>query len=118
MINVIGDVQNKRVVIVDDIVDTAGSMVLGAQALIEKGAREIFACATHGVLSGPAIERLQKSPIQKLIITDTIPQPPEKQIPKIEVLSVAPMLAEGIRRIHADQSLSSIFDRFWVQEST
>ena len=117
VIDVIGDVRNKRVVIIDDIVDTAGSMVSGAQALMERGAREIYACATHGVLSGPAIERLQNSPICKLIITDTIPLPPEKQIDKIEVLSVAPTLAEGIRRIHADQSLSNIFDKFWVQDS-
>jgi len=117
VIDVIGDVKDKRVVIVDDIVDTAGSLVSGAQALIDRGAREIYACATHGVLSGPAIERLQHSHIAKLIITDTIPLPPEKQIPSIEVLSVAPMLAEGIRRIHADQSLSSIFDKFWVQDS-
>ncbi len=117
VIDVIGDVRNKRVVIVDDIVDTAGSLVSGAQALMERGASTIYACASHGVLSGPAIQRLQKSPIEKLIITDTIPLPPEKQIPMIEVLSVAPMLAEGIRRIHADQSLSSIFERFWVEES-
>ena len=117
VIDVIGDVKNKRVVLVDDIVDTAGSLVSGAQALKECGAREIYACASHGVLSGPAIERLQHSPIEKLVITDTIPLPPDKQIAKIDVLSVAPMLAEGIRRIHADLSLSSIFDKFWVQET-
>jgi len=117
VIDVIGEVEDKRVVIVDDIVDTAGSLVSGAQALMARGAREIYACATHGILSGPAIERLQESPIEKLIITDTIPLAPDKRIPKIEVLSVAPMLAEGIRRIHGDQSLSSIFERFWFQET-
>ena len=117
VINVIGDVEGKRVVLVDDIVDTAGSLVHGAEAVQARGAREIYACATHGVLSGPAIERLIQSPIKKLIITDTIPLSPEKRIEKIEVLSVAPMLAEGIRRIHADQSLSSIFDKFWVPET-
>ena len=117
VIDVIGEVENKRVVIVDDIVDTAGSLVSGAQALVEHGAREIYACATHGVLSGPAIARLENSPIKKLVITDTIPLTPDKDIPKIEVLSVAPMLAEGIRRVHADLSLSTIFDRFWVQDS-
>ena len=117
VIDVIGDVENKRVVIVDDIVDTAGSLVSGAQALMARGAREIYACATHGVLSGPAIERLQQSPIKQLVITDTIPLPPEKRIPQIVVLSVAPMLAEGIRRVHADLSLSTIFDRFWVDDS-
>jgi ribose-phosphate pyrophosphokinase len=117
VIDVIGEVEDKRVVIVDDIVDTAGSLVSGAQALMARGAREIYACATHGILSGPAIERLRESPIEKLVITDTVPLSPEKRIPKIEVLSVAPMLAEGIRRIHGDQSLSSIFDRFWFQET-
>lgn len=117
VIDVIGDVEGKRVVIVDDMVDTAGSLVSGAQALMARGATEIYACATHGLLSGPAIERLQQSPIEKLVITDTIPISPEKRIPKVEVLSVAPMLAEGIRRIHADQSLSTIFDRFWLQET-
>jgi len=117
VIDVIGDVEEKRVVIVDDMVDTAGSLVSGAQALKARGAREIYACATHGILSGPAIERLQESPIEKLVITDTVPLSPDKRIPKIEVLSVAPMLAEGIRRIHADQSLSSIFERFWFQET-
>ncbi|MHB9023247.1 MAG: ribose-phosphate diphosphokinase [Armatimonadota bacterium] len=117
VIDVIGDVEGKRVVIVDDIVDTAGSLVAGALALMEHGAREIYACATHGVLSGPAIERLMNSTIEKLVVTDTIPVPPEKQTAKIEVLSVAPMLAEGIRRIHSDQSLSTLFDRFWVQDS-
>jgi ribose-phosphate pyrophosphokinase len=117
IIDVIGDVADKRVVFIDDIVDTAGSLVSGAQALKKRGAREIFACATHGVLSGPAIERLRNSPIEKLIITDTIPLTQEKQSTQIEVLSVAPMLAEGIRRVYADQSLSTIFERFWVQET-
>lgn len=117
VIDVIGDVQDKRVVIVDDIVDTAGSLCSGAAALKARGAREIYACASHGVLSGPAIDRLEASPIEKLVITDTIPLSPERHIPKIEVLSVAPMLAEGIRRIHGDLSLSTIFDRFWVQDT-
>ncbi len=117
VINVIGNVQGKRVVLVDDMVDTAGSLVHGAEALKARGAKEIYACATHGVLSGPAIERLINSPIEKLVITDTIPLSPEKRIDKIEVLSVAPMLAEGIRRIHGDLSLSSIFDKFWLSES-
>jgi len=117
VIDVIGDVDGKRVVLVDDICDTAGSLVHGAEALRDRGAKEIYACAAHGVLSGPAIERLQHSPIEKLIITDTIPQAQEKRIAQIEVLSVAPMLAEGIRRIHADQSLSNIFDKYWMAET-
>jgi ribose-phosphate pyrophosphokinase len=117
VLNVIGDVRGKRVIIVDDIVDTAGSLVAGANALMERGATDIYACATHGVLSGPAIKRLQESPIKKLVITDTIPLTPEKRIDKIEQLTVSHMLAEGIRRIHNDQSLSSIYDKFWVDES-
>lgn len=117
VIDVIGEVENKRVVIVDDIIDTAGSLVSGVQALTERGAREIYACASHGVLSGPAIERLQNSPLEKLIITDSIPLASEKHIAKIEVLSVAPMLAEAIRRVHSDQSLSTIFEKFWVQDT-
>ena len=117
VMDVIGDVKDKRVVLVDDIVDTAGSLVHGAEALKARGAREIYACATHGVLSGPAIQRLQNSPIETLVITDTIPLTVEKQIPQIKVLSVAPMIAEGIRRIHDDQSLSSIFDKFWIEDT-
>lgn len=117
VIDVIGDVQDKRVIIVDDMVDTAGSLVSGAKALKQRGAREIFACATHGVLSGPAIERLQHSPIEKLVITDTIPLTPEKQIAKIEVLSMAPLLAEAILRIHSEKSISTVFDRMWVAET-
>lgn len=117
VIDVIGDVEGKRVVIVDDIVDTAGSLVHGAEALRDRGAKEIYACATHGVLSGPAIERLQQSVIEKLIVTDTIPIPAEKRIPKIEVLSVAPMLAEGIRRVHNNKSLSNMFEKYWVVET-
>jgi ribose-phosphate pyrophosphokinase len=117
VIDVIGDVAGKRVIIVDDIVDTAGSLTAGALALKARGAKEIYACASHGVLSGPAIERLQNSAIEKLIITDTIPLAPEKQIDKVEVLSVAPVLAECIRRIHGDQSLSTIFDRFWTDDT-
>lgn len=117
VIDVIGDVDGKRVVITDDIVDTAGSLVHGAEALRQHGAREIYACASHGVLSGPAIERLQHSVIEKLLITDSIPLADDKRIGKIEVLSIAPMLAEGIRRIHADSSLSSIFDRYWMAET-
>ncbi len=117
VLNVIGDVKGKRVILVDDIVDTAGSLVAGAETLFARGASEVYACASHGVLSGPAIDRLQRSDITKLIITDTIPLSPEKRIPKIEVLSVAFMLAEGIRRIHNDKSLSTIFEKFWVDDS-
>ncbi len=117
VIDVIGDVVGKRAILVDDMVDTAGSLVSGAKALKDRGATEIYACASHGLLSGPAIARLQDSPIQKLLITDTIPQAAEKQIPQVEALSVAPMLAEAIRRIHSELSLSTIFDKFWVEDT-
>jgi ribose-phosphate pyrophosphokinase len=117
VIDVIGDVEGKRAIMVDDMVDTAGSLVSGAQALKDRGATEVYACASHGLLSGPAIARLQESPIKKLLITDTIPLAEEKHIAQVEVLSVAPMLAEAIRRIHSELSLSTIFEKFWVEDT-
>jgi ribose-phosphate pyrophosphokinase len=117
VIDVIGDVQGKRAIMVDDMIDTAGSLVSGANALKERGATEIYACASHGLLSGPAIERIKNSPLKKVIITDTIPLAPERQIPQVEVLSVAPMLGEAIRRIHSELSLSTIFEKFWVDDA-
>ncbi|HOF88490.1 MAG TPA: ribose-phosphate pyrophosphokinase [Armatimonadota bacterium] len=117
IIDVIGDVDGKRAIMVDDMVDTAGSLVSGAKALINRGATAVYACASHGLLSGPAIARLQESPIEKLLITDTIPLADEKRIPRVDVLSVAPMLAEAIRRIHSELSLSTIFEKFWVDDS-
>lgn len=110
VMNIIGDVKGKKALLVDDMIDTAGTLVQGAQALIENGAKEVYACATHGVLSGPAIERLQNSPIKELVITDTIPLPPEKQIDKIRVLSVAPIFAEAIDRIYEDLPVSILFE--------
>ena len=110
VMNIIGDVKGKKALLVDDMVDTAGTLVQGAEALIENGAKEVYACATHGVLSGPAIERIQNSPIKELVITDTIPLPPEKQIDKIRVLSVAPIFAEAIDRIYEDLPISILFE--------
>lgn len=110
VMNIIGDVKGKKALLVDDMVDTAGTLVQGAQALIDNGAKEVYACATHGVLSGPAIERIQNSPIKELVITDTIPLPPEKQIDKIRVLSVAPVFAEAIDRIYEDLPVSILFE--------
>ncbi len=110
VMNIIGDIKGKKVLLVDDMIDTAGTLVQGAQALIENGAKEVYACATHGVLSGPAIERIQNSPIKELVITDTIPLPPEKQIDKIRVLSVAPIFAEAIDRIYEDLPVSILFE--------
>lgn len=116
VIEVIGDLEGKRAVLVDDMIDTAGSIVLGAEAIKSRGAAEIFACATHGVLSGPAVDRLQDSSIQEVVITDTIPLPAEKQRPKIKVLSMAPILAEAIHRVHEDLSVSTLFDKHWVED--
>jgi len=110
VMNIIGDVKGQKVLLVDDMIDTAGTLVQGAEALIKNGAKEVYACATHGVLSGPAIERIQNSPIKELVITDTIPLPPEKQIDKIRVLSVAPIFAEAIDRIYEDLPVSILFE--------
>ncbi len=111
IMHIIGDVKGKKVVMVDDIIDTAGTITLGAQALIDNGAKEVYACCTHPVLSGVAIERLQKSAIKELIVTNTIPLSPEKKLDKIKVLSIAPLLGEAIIRIHEDLSVSKLFDQ-------
>lgn len=110
VVHVIGKVHRKTAIIVDDIVDTAGTLTVGAQALIKRGVTAVYACATHALLSGPAVQRLAASPIQELVVTNTVPLPPEKLTDKITVLSVAPLLAEAIRRIHDDRSVSQLFD--------
>ncbi|MFQ5561192.1 MAG: ribose-phosphate pyrophosphokinase [Nitrospinota bacterium] len=109
--NVIGDIEGKRTLIVDDLIDTAGTLTEGAKALIENGAREVYACCTHPVLSGPAIKRISESPIKEVIVTNSILLDKEKsECSKIKVLSVANLLGEAIRRIHQDSSVSSLFD--------
>ena len=111
VMNIIGDIKDKNVILVDDMVDTAGTLCNGAKALIERGgAKSVTACATHGVLSGPAIERLQASVIDKLVLLDTIPIEGEKAIDKIEVLSVAPLFAEAIHRIYDENAISDLFN--------
>ncbi len=109
VMNVIGDIEGKHAIMVDDIIDTAGSMTKAAAALKEFGAKSVYACCTHAVLSGPAIERIKDSVIEKLVVTDTIPLTPEKQIDKIDVVSVAPMFAKAITRISENKSISSLF---------
>lgn len=106
---VIGDVTDKQAVIFDDEVDTAGSMIETARILEEFGAREIYAGCTHGVLSGPAIERIKNSPIKELVVTNTVPIPDEKRIDKITVLSMAPLFAEAIKRINEAKPLGELF---------
>lgn len=110
VMNVIGDIEGKNVILIDDIVDTAGTITKAASVLKNFGAKKVFGCATHGVLSGPAIKRIRDSEIEKFVITDTIPLPPEKQIDKIDVITVAPIFAEAIRRIHNNESVSKLFD--------
>jgi len=110
VMHVIGNVNNKNVIMIDDIIDTAGTITLGAKVMVEHGAKEVYACATHGLLSGPAVKRLEESPIKEVVITNTIPLPPEKKLDKIQVLSVAPLLGEAIIRIHEDLSVSKLFD--------
>lgn len=110
VMNIIGDVRGKTAILIDDMVDTAGTLTLAAEALIENGATDVYAAATHGVLSGPAIERIEASPIKELIITDSIPLPESKRSPKIKVVSVAPLFAEAIVRIYEGVSVSKLFE--------
>ncbi len=110
VMNVIGDVKGKRCLIVDDMIDTAGTICQGAEALFNNGAKEIYACCSHAVLSGPAIERIKASHISKLVVLDTIPLPEEKKIDKISVLSVAKLFATAIENIYLDKKMSEIYD--------
>ncbi len=110
VMNIIGDIDGKNVILIDDIIDTAGTITQAASVLKNFGAKKVYGCATHGVLSGPAIDRIEKSELEKFIITDTIPLPEDKIIDKIEVVSVAPIFAEAIRRIHDNESVSKLFE--------
>ena len=110
IMHIIGDVSGKTAIMIDDIIDTAGTITLGAEALIKFGAKEVFACCTHPVLSGPAIKRLQESPIVEVVVTNTIPLNNDKIIDKIKVLSIAPLIGEAIIRIHEDISVSKLFN--------
>ncbi|MCS7191609.1 MAG: ribose-phosphate pyrophosphokinase [Armatimonadetes bacterium] len=108
MVAIIGDVKGKRAVLVDDIVDTAGTITHAAAALMNEGAKEVYACCTHPVLSGNALERLEKSPIKEIVVTNTIPLPAEKHFERLKVLSVAPLLAKAIAIIHENRSISAL----------
>ncbi|GAB4231316.1 MAG: ribose-phosphate pyrophosphokinase [Acidobacteriota bacterium] len=109
VMNIVGDVEGRDVIIIDDLIDTGGTIVNATREMRKKGALRLYAAATHGVLSGPAIQRLQESEFEQVLITNTIPLPEEKRIPKIRVLSVAPLLAEAIRSIHEETSVSRLF---------
>lgn len=110
VMNLIGDVKGKNCILVDDMVDTAGSLTEGARALKKFGANEIYACCTHPILTDPALSRIAQSDITELVVTNTIPLAPSKKHPKIKVLSIAPILAETILRIYNDWSVSQLFD--------
>ena len=108
--NIIGDVKGLTAVLLDDIVDTGGTLVRAASALMEKGAKEVYACCTHPVLSGQAVKILTESPIKEMIVTDTIPlREKARDHPMIKVLSISGILAEAIQRIYRDESVSSLF---------
>lgn len=109
VMNIIGEVKDKKVILVDDMIDTAGTLCNAASAIRERGARTVSACATHAVLSGPAVERLSQSVLEEVVVLDTIALPEEKRIEKIKVLSVAPVLAEAVARIYSDKPVSTLF---------
>ncbi len=110
VMNLIGEVKGRSVLIPDDMISTGGSMVQAVGAILKAGATEVYACCSHGILSGNAVQNLQNSPLKEVIITDSIPLPPEKRVPKITVLPVGPLLGDAIMRIHNEQSISSLFE--------
>lgn len=116
ILQVIGELDGKRAVLVDDIIDTGGSIVSAAEVVARSGASEVYAYATHAVFSGDAVDRLEASPIREVVVTDTIPLPEAKRRPKIRVLSIAPVLAEAIERVHNQASVSTLFDRYWEDD--
>ncbi|CAM2363512.1 ribose-phosphate diphosphokinase [Listeria seeligeri] len=110
VMNIVGNVEGKVCIIIDDIIDTAGTITLAAKALREAGATKVYACCSHPVLSGPAMKRIEESPIEKLVVTNSIALPEDKWIDKMEQLSVAPLLGEAIVRVHENASVSSLFE--------
>ncbi|MEG1862564.1 MAG: ribose-phosphate pyrophosphokinase [Oscillospiraceae bacterium] len=110
IMNIIGDIKDKNVLIIDDIIDTAGTLCNAANALKERGAKSVRACATHGLLSGPAVERIRESAIEELVLLDTVKLSEDKMMDKITVETVASVFAEAIQRIYSDQSISTLFD--------
>ena len=115
VMNIIGNVKGKRCIIIDDMIDTAGTLTLAAQALIDAGATEVYASATHAILSGPAIQRLNDSPIKTLVLTDSINQPAEKKLDKMVLLSVGPLIGDAIKRIQNNQPVSPLFSNRYTE---
>jgi ribose-phosphate pyrophosphokinase len=110
VMNVIGEVEGKDCLLSDDMIDTAGTMAQAARALKDRGARDVYACATHALLSGPAVERLRDAPFTEIVVTDTIPVPPHKQFETLRVLSTDELLAKAVRYTHVNESVSSLFE--------
>jgi ribose-phosphate pyrophosphokinase len=109
-VNVVGEVEGRDCILADDMIDTAGTVTEAARALKELGAKDIYVCATHALLSGPAVERLSSSVIREVVVTDTILCPSERRFDKLTILSVGELLSKAIRYTHAEQSVSSLFD--------
>lgn len=110
VMNIIGDIKGKTCLMIDDMVDTAGTLCQGAKALMDNGAKEVIACCSHAVLSGPAIERIKQSPMTKMVVLDTIELPEEKKIDKIEIVPVSELFAEAIERIYTDLPFSNMYE--------
>ncbi|MBM7623894.1 ribose-phosphate diphosphokinase [Sporohalobacter salinus] len=110
VMNIIGDISGKNVILLDDMIDTAGTITEAARVLKNKGAKEVYACCTHPIFSGPAIDRLKESVLEEVVVTNTIPLPKEKNLDKVKVLSIAPLLGEALDRIFKDLSVSVLFD--------
>jgi ribose-phosphate pyrophosphokinase len=110
IMNVIGEVKDKSVIIVDDIIDTAGTLCTAAEVMLEKGARDVYSCCTHAVFSGPALDRLSRAPLKEIVITNTIPIDESKKLPNMIILSIAPLVGEAILRIHEDLEVSKLFE--------
>jgi ribose-phosphate pyrophosphokinase len=109
LLNVIGEVRGRRAIIVDDEIDTAGTLLETVRALELEGVSEIYACATHGILSDPAVDRIRESSLIEVVLTDTVPLPPAKRIPKITTISIAPLIGEAVKRIHRGESVGALF---------
>jgi ribose-phosphate pyrophosphokinase len=108
--HVIGEVEGKTCIVADDMIDTAGSVTEGARALLNKGATKVYVCATHGIFSPPAYERIESSPVEEVVVMNTLPVPIERRGGKIRVLSVAPLFAHAIQNVYNDESVSELFD--------
>ena len=108
--NIIGDVEGKKCILIDDMIDTAGTIANAANALKDLGATNVYACCTHGVLSGPAFDRINSSAIEELVMLNTIPLPERDDLNKFKLLSVAPLFAEAIKRIYDDEPISKLFE--------